>query len=187
MVRDIRLRVRLGAVIAAGVVAGVIVGACAGHALTRGRAERLIRRSEEVTMLGKGFIVRHQGAEEGVRRGLFRWGPPQFVFRRAVLAEEARRRYSGLEPVNPISGDYFLVAKVPPGPPEVEVTGIRGPTDEERLDYDWREDDAVAEFRWQLRRYPKELAGIAVVEGTGKGFFRRYDDGWRLLTLKLDL
>lgn len=148
-------------------VLAATVGACGN--LNRDAAADMIRSSAQIKELTTRLQIHDNKISDGEKQGLWRasgkmskYGNTWFA-RRFSFGGEMRPRITYVELVTPVAL------------PKIEIAGIAEESPSVR----------VAEFTWQHEALPTPIIRFAKHRGSGKGKFRKFDDGWRLEAVDL--
>lgn len=138
--------------------------------LSRERTENLIRNSPQFQELRTKIYLQSGGLEKGVEQKM--WAHYGSNYR---LTEKTRTIVSQVT-------DFYITLLKPAGEPSVHVTGIADANPFGAGATSIKE----AQFSWAYTDLPSVIKRFASRGGTGEGYFRLYDDGWRLEDVSLN-
>lgn len=149
-------------------VALVCLYGCGKADLSRGRAEALISQSPDMQALRKALVFQNDGYRKGIQQGM--WTDEfQRGWHVGVLTEKGKRYFSEIAQIpmsNKRAGAPVADVKVP----SINVTGIARDGETQR----------IADFLWTYVDLPSVVRRFVVAGGSGKAYFKLFDDGWRL-------
>lgn len=141
-------------------VAMLLVSACSGQSFDRDDAEKLIVETEQASALGQQIMTYPGYLEDGEAQGLWTTENSPSPVMDAQVSEQISELAQG------------YVRPVVPASIAVNVTGIREIPDDGT--------STSAEFEWRYAELPKYIKRFALLGGSGKASFQKFDDGWRI-------